>query len=51
MYFENFGRLDWLDVEDYYAGPWRFVCVAIAEDGEKYDIVAMDAGEVRYTTI
>jgi len=51
MEFEGFGKLEWLDVEEYYAQPWRFVCMAVAEDGEKYDIVSLDSGEVRYTTI
>jgi hypothetical protein len=39
MNFEGYGWLEWIDPDDYYAGPWDYVCHATGVDGIEYDIV------------
>ena len=54
MKFEGYGELEWLEPTDYYAGPWKYLEAAKAEDGEMYDIVIKDRCypcERRYTVV
>ena len=54
MQFEGYGELEWLEPTDYFAGPWKYLETARAEDGEMYDIVIDDRHypcERRYTVI
>lgn len=53
MYFENYGKLDWLEPTEYYASNWNYLCTAQGEDGENYDIVVKwdYPYETRYTNI
>lgn len=53
MYFQHYGVLEWLAPDEYFAGPWKFLCMAEGDDGEKYDIVIMGdyPCELRFTNI
>lgn len=53
MYFKDYGELEWLEVSDYYAEPWRYHGDAEGEDGELYSIVESvgDRSELRYTIV
>lgn len=52
MFFEEYGILDWINPEDFYAGAWSIHGKAIGEDGEEYDIVIDGRGnEYRYSII
>ena len=52
MFFEEYGMLEWIEPEDFYAGAWSIHSTATAEDGEKYDIVIDGCGnEYRYSII
>lgn len=56
MKFEDYGTLEWLEPEDFYADAWRIIDPMVkAEDGELYTIVLLkvkdDADIIRYTTI
>lgn len=55
MYFKEYGNLEWLEPTEYYGAAWKYVCTATGDDGEEYDIVALDSeyidGDVRYTAI
>ena len=52
MYFEDYGRLEWLEPAEYFAEPWRYHRTATGANGVDYDIVAhRDSGEYRYTSI
>lgn len=52
MYFSDYGELEWLDPERYFAEPWSYLRSAYGADGEFYDIViSRDGLEARYTTI
>jgi hypothetical protein len=50
MYFKDYGKLEWLDAEQFYAEPWKLVCAAEGDDGEMYDILVKD-GEYRYSQV
>ena len=53
-FFMNYGRLEWLEPEDYFKGDWMYVVSSEPEDDEdtEYDIVrSRDNTEYRYTTI
>lgn len=50
MWFEDFGQLEWLDQDQYYDEPWRYVGAMYGEDGNVYDIVEMRL-EYRYTDV
>lgn len=51
--FEGYGKLEWLDPEQYYAEPWKPLAIAEDAEGEKYDIVIKGSYpcELRYTNI
>ena len=52
MYFSDYGFLTWLEPQQYFAEPWRYLRSAEGEDGQMYDIVFQhDTEEVRYTNI
>ena len=52
MYFEDYGELEYLDTEYFYAGDWEVFDSAYAEDDLKYDIVISgDKRELRFTNI
>lgn len=55
MKFENYGNLEWLEPEDFYADAWYILDTDTAEDGETYDIVLLKKSDdddiIRYTTI
>ena len=53
LYFTDYGTLEWLEPKDYYAEPWKYLCTAEADDGERYDIVIRGdyPCELKYTTI
>lgn len=53
MNFEGYGNLEWLEPEQYYKEPWKFLEVAVGGDGERYDIVIKGnyPCELRYTNI
>ena len=53
MYFKEYGEVDWLNAKDYYAEPWTYLCTALGDDGEFYDIVINIEfpSELRFTTI
>ena len=51
-WFDEYGRLEWLEPTDYYGQPWSYVRTAEADDGEQYDIVRNhDNTKYCYTTI
>lgn len=33
-YFDNYGKLEWLEPSDYFAGPWTYVGFSITDDVE-----------------
>ena len=39
MEFEEFGLIKYLRKENYYTGPWEYVCMALGQDNGVYDIV------------
>ncbi len=50
--FEEYGILEWLDPEEFFAGPWTTYEKATGQDGEQYDVVLRtDKTELRYSTI
>ena len=51
--FEDWGELEWLEPTDYYAGPWKHLETAEADDGEMYDIVVINGypSDMRYTNV
>lgn len=50
MNFEGYGKLEWLDPDDYYSGHWDYVGYADGADGTEYDIVRNEYEmEYRYT--
>lgn len=52
MYFEDYGELDWLEPEEYFAGNWKYRGTAEGDDEEQYDIVMSgDSMEFRYTIV
>ena len=52
MYFSDYGILEWLDTEQYFAEPWQYLRSADGADEEFYDIVIhRDSCELRYTKI
>lgn len=51
-WFEYYGFVEWLKPEDYYAGPWTYVCSEDDDCEETFDIVRnTKTMEMRYTTI
>lgn len=57
-YFNNYGKLKWLEPSDYFAGPWKYVGFSITDDVEddnecgQYDLVRhTETMEMRYTNI
>ena len=52
-YFGEYGRLDFLSREAYFAGDWSYVCSYVAYDDDvEYDIVRNhDGSDWRYTSI
>ena len=52
MYFEHYGRLEWLEPAEYYAGPWLYHRTTTGPDDVDYDIViSCDGRELRYTHV
>ncbi len=54
MYFDEYGNLEWLKPEQFYAEPWTYLEAATGEDGERYAIVVIkgdNSHEIRYTII
>ena len=51
MRFDGYGKLEWLEPEQFWAGHWRIVGAEMGEDGERYDIVWDGEYEVRYSTV
>jgi len=53
MHFSDYGILEWLDTEQYFAEPWQYLRSAEGADGEMYDIVIQEEYpcELRYTNI
>ena len=50
LYFDEYGKLEWLDPDDYYSGHWDYVGYADGSDGTEYDIVRNEYDmEYRYT--
>ena len=52
-YFEDYGDLEWLEAEDFYAGNWSIHEAHVkADDGDEYTIVISgDNTELRYTIV
>ena len=51
IHFEFYGELEWLEPEDYYKGPWTYVCSSYISEGD-YDLVRNKTTmEMRYTNI
>lgn len=53
MYFSYYGGiLNWLEPQQYFAEPWKYMRTVEGEDGEMYDVVMhQETGEFRYTNI
>lgn len=52
MIFEEYGLLEWLDIDAYWRDGWSIFDKAVGSDGEAYDIViSLDKTELRYTTV
>ena len=52
MYFEEYGQLEWLEPEDYYAGCWGYWGAAEGDDGLLWSIVInCEKTEFRYTEV
>lgn len=53
MNFEGYGEIEWLEPEQYYTEPWKYLEMATGEDRERYDIVVNGdyPCEIRYTII
>ena len=39
MFFKGYGKLEWVDVDDFHTEGWSVVGRATGEDGEEYDIL------------
>ena len=39
MRFEEYGTIEWVEPEAFYAEGWRVIGRATGEDGEEYDIL------------
>ena len=39
MKFEDYGTIEWVEPEVFYADGWRIVGKAVGDDGEEYDIL------------
>ena len=53
MYFKDYGPIEWLEPNEYFADPWKYLRTVEGEDGELYDIVIQGdyPCELRYTKI
>lgn len=53
MYFTEYGNLEWLNPNEYYATAWKYLCTAQGVDGEYYDIIILGdyPCSIRYTHI
>lgn len=52
LYFSDYGKLEWLDPDDYYTGRWVYVGYAEGSDGETYDLIRHEYEmEMRYTHV
>lgn len=53
MYFLDFGVLEWIEPEQFYAEPWEYICSAEGDDCELYAIVSKGncPYELRYTIV
>ncbi len=52
MGFDGYGKLLWLDPQEFYAGSWSIYDIAEADDQNKYVIaISVDKCELRYTVI
>ena len=51
--FEEWGELEYLEPTEFYAGPWKHLEIAEADDGEEYDIVVIGGypSDIKYTNI
>ena len=50
-FFEDYGWLEGIEPEEFYAGPWGIIGTA-SDDEDEYDIVInYDKTEYKYTTI
>lgn len=51
-YFSSYGDLSSITPEQYYAGPWMYVCTESDMAGNEWDIVCnMLTGDYAYTTV
>ena len=52
-YFKDYGELEWLEAEDFYAGNWSiYEASAKSDDDEFYTIIISgDKTEMRYTIV
>lgn len=52
MFFEEYGMLEWIEAEEFYANGWSIYGTATGEDGETYDILLDSRGnEFSYSII
>ena len=52
LYFVPYGFLEPLTKEEYFKGPWKYVCSHEAEDGGVYDVVRNRlTDEYRFTEV
>ena len=38
-YFFDYGYIEWLEPEEYYAGNWKYMRTKMDADDEEYDLV------------
>lgn len=52
MYFKEYGQLDWIEPEAYFAGNYKYVGWAVGEDDQPYDILLdNDTQEYFYSNV
>lgn len=50
--FEGYGLLEWLEPEEFHAGPWMLYDRAVSQDGEEFDILLKrDLMQMRYSAV
>lgn len=47
MKFEDYGTIEWVEPEAFYADGWSIVGKAVGDDGEEYDIL-LNADKTTY---
>lgn len=50
LWFEFYGKLEWISKKEYLKGPYRYVGLAEADDGGIYDIVRNTKTDQEYYT-